>query len=92
VPVTETVKPGGFTLYPNPAGTVLFVRNISNLHTDLNYQIMDMNGRVVQKGVLQDGKITSSIDIRSIPSSVYLLQISNSLEVKEHLRFVKIGY
>jgi hypothetical protein len=92
VPVTETVKPGSFALYPNPAGTVLFVRNISNLHTDLNYQIMDMNGRVVQKGVLQDGKINSSIDIRSIPSSVYLLQISNSLEVKEHLRFVKIGY
>jgi hypothetical protein len=53
---------------------------------------MDMNGRVVQKGVLQNGKITSSIDIRSIPSSIYLLQISNSLEVKEHLRFVKIGY
>jgi hypothetical protein len=53
---------------------------------------MDMNGKVVQKGALQDGKVTSSIDIRSIPSSVYLLQISNSFEVNEHLRFVKIGY
>ena len=71
---------------------MLFVRNNGNFNKDLNYQIMEMNGKVIQKGVLQDGRVTSSIDIRSIPPSVYLLQISNSLEVKEHIRFVKIGY
>jgi hypothetical protein len=91
VPVFESIKPGAFTLYPNPAGTVLFVRNNGDLNTDLDYQIMDMNGRMVRKGALQNGKITSSIDIRSLPSSVYLLQISNSSVVKEHLKFVKIG-
>jgi hypothetical protein len=84
-------KPYDFSVYPNPANNILYLRSNGNLNENLQYQIIDVNGRIRKEGILSDGNTESEIGISSIPSSVYVLRISNSKGIIKQLRFIKIG-
>lgn len=88
---SENLKSGDIELYPNPASNTLFLRNRDFNFTNLNYQIIDMKGVIMQEGILAAGATGSAIGIRSLPASVYFLQISNSRDVIKQLRFIKIN-
>jgi hypothetical protein len=88
--VPSIEKPDGFSVYPNPANSILYLKSKDNLSGDLQYQIIDVNGRVVKEGRLAGGNNQSIIDIKAVPSSVYLLRIFNSNGLMEQIRFVKI--
>jgi hypothetical protein len=90
-PAPGIEQPNGFSLYPNPANSILYIRSNENLPASLQYQVMDVNGRIVLEGVLPGGKPETVIGIGSIPPSVYLLRISDSKDVPKLFRFVKIG-
>ncbi len=91
ISVPEFEQPNGFSLYPNPAKNILYVRGNGNLSENLQYQLIDVNGRIIKEGFLSDGNAETKIGINSLPSSVYLLRISNSKEIITQLRFIKIG-
>ncbi len=62
-------------IYPNPASSEIFVKN-SNFTNNVNYNITNVSGQL-----LMSGNITSSkqkIDISSLASSVYFLNIGDS--------------
>ena len=81
-----------FSLYPNPASHELFLMaNSEKGNANLNYQLIDITGRVLKEQTLnQNGKQTT-IDIQKIPAAVYLIRILEGTEVVEQLRFVKVG-
>jgi hypothetical protein len=87
----EIEEPNDFSLYPNPANNILYLRMDGKQSANLQYQIIDVNGRIIKEGILSDGNIESEIGLNSIPSSVYLLRISKSKEIIKQLRFIKTG-
>lgn len=73
----EPVVKSELTLYPNPVrGNIL---NISNAETN-SFNIFDMNGKIVQAGKIEDGKI----NLNALPKGVYLIQIGKTTK-----RFIK---
>lgn len=78
-----------FTIYPNPAGKFIYIKSEISLN-NTHYQVVDVNGRIVTEGRLDDGHYLYQIDIHSITDGVYLLKINNSALRQFHYRFVKI--
>jgi hypothetical protein len=58
-------------LYPNPTSNFLMFNKTYN---DLTYQILDVNGKQKLTGKLENG---NKIDVSSIQSGLYLLQLEN---------------
>ncbi len=87
--VPENKKDGGFSVYPNPARDILYVKNDGTSHDNLQYQVIDMNGRVLITGMLTGESQQNEIRINSLKPSVYLLKISNSDQEDFYLRFIK---
>ncbi|NVO20931.1 MAG: CotH kinase family protein [Bacteroidetes bacterium] len=82
----------GYSLYPNPASSNLFLVNHSNnAKTKLLYQVIDLNGRIVQSGRIINSKPESAIDIHSLPASLYLLRIVDGAGTSAQLRFIKLA-
>jgi hypothetical protein len=88
---SEIEKSDDFSLFPNPANNTLFLRSNKDFGSDLNYQIININGHIVAEGKLAKGNKEASIGIHAIPPSVYLLRLRNAKEAFKQLRFVKIG-
>lgn len=62
------------TIFPNPATDYLTLDN-EDLHLEGNFKIFNINGIVIQKGVIPN--ITQpNIDIHTLPKGIYFLQIN----------------
>jgi hypothetical protein len=83
-------KASGFSIYPNPAGDMLSVRNTGDLQSDLQYQIIDVNGRILKEGTIAANSRETEIPVHAIAPSVYLLRITGSNGISDQLRFVKM--
>jgi hypothetical protein len=64
---------GNFSVYPNPATTVLNIDNRNNLDIT-SAQITDVNGRVVS----QVNGTVSQINIADLTAGVYFLKVTSS--------------
>lgn len=73
---TENYVQGSLNIYPNPATDYL---NISGLENTAYYEIIDINGRVVQTG-----NTGNYLALNSFPTGLYILHIGNS-----YSRFIK---
>ena len=73
-----------FAIYPNPANEFLILENVLHGFKE-NYSIVDLAGRIVDSGILSEGK--QKINISNLSSGIYFLKIS-SLEA-QILRFIK---
>ncbi|MEO6834065.1 MAG: T9SS type A sorting domain-containing protein, partial [Chitinophagaceae bacterium] len=71
-------KVGDVFLYPQPGTNIL---NVENGKTGTGYQVVDMNGKNVANGQLNE---SAQIDISSMSSGVYLLYING-----KSLKFTK---
>lgn len=92
LPEMQQAKPQ-FTVYPNPASGQLTVINRSGKdYSALRYRVMDLDGRKVMEGALSSTKKETIIEIKTIPASVYLLQIIKPDETPELIRFIKINH
>ncbi len=83
----ETVAIGGkrfaerstpaWSLYPNPAADKVQLQWTERSPEASNLQIYDMSGRLVQRQLLPQGN-SAKVDVSSLPSGVYILQIDGS--------------
>jgi hypothetical protein len=80
----------GFSLYPNPVNSILYLKSQDIVPSSHQYQIFDVSGRVVKEGILSTSDQETEINIISLPSSVYLLRIYNSKEIIREMHFVKM--
>ena len=85
------VNASDFVLFPKPAKNALFLKkNNSMVCSDLSFQIINMNGRILKEGLLQGLLTQSAIDIHTLPPAVYQLKLFNSKGTISQLRFIKI--
>jgi hypothetical protein len=69
---TDFIK-NNFKLYPNPAGNYFVIE--SSTATDSSYQIIDLNGKVLQADTIESLK---PIDISSLQSGFYFVSIKTA--------------
>ncbi len=65
----------GFEFFPNPAEEVVNIQHTFPLHSDL--RIIDMKGRIYLSHTLPLGQKEYSLDISSLTSGTYLIEINN---------------
>ncbi len=74
-----------FTLYPNPTGEVLYIDYAPNQNiTSHNYYILNVEGKLIQQGILQLGK--NQLNIEDLPNGHYLIKSSGSTQGFEVLK------
>ncbi len=81
--VTTENLDSGIQIYPNPAKDFLTIKG-STYHEI--YRILDLNGKVIKKGKLDQ---TNSIYCEGIPRGMYLLELRN-LENQEIIKIEKV--
>lgn len=68
-------KEANWTIYPVPAMNHLFIRT-TGLEKTESFQMMDMSGRIIFSGVLENG--TVAIDLQGVSSGMYIIQSPGS--------------
>jgi uncharacterized delta-60 repeat protein len=71
------------TLFPQPTNDRL---NISNLKSDMDAEVLDLNGQIV----LKYQRIGSQIDVSPLSSGMYFLRLTNDKNVISTFKFVKM--
>jgi hypothetical protein len=61
------------TLYPNPTFNTVFISGLSDENSP--YELMDMQGRMIEKGFLSNA--LNTIDLLNLPKGLYWLSIEN---------------
>ena len=64
--------------YPNPVKNNLIIK-VMNLYNDNYFSITDLNGKILYNGILNAGQ--NSINVSMLNSGIYILRISNHLEM-----------
>jgi hypothetical protein len=78
-----------FSLYPNPATTELYIKVDGSLPSESSYSIIDMQGKIIDKGILKTEAI-HSLPIGQLAIGLYNLQIRNNTnEILSTSSFVK---
>ncbi len=86
VGVTEVLRQNDFTLYPNPAKSLITLQSTIEGPVKIDYEIVDVLGKTVMQN--QNNNNTFSVTISDLNAGIYFirLKMNNSLVVK---KFVK---
>ena len=74
--------------YPNPVSTILTIEVVKSNALDLDMQIIDNEGKIIQTQLLKLQK--STIDIRDLTPGTYQLIIKDKNEIVNNTGFIKI--
>jgi hypothetical protein len=89
---TVTQGVSNFSFFPNPALNKLYlINNTDHSPSNITFHIMDLSGKIITEGNLSNVNKESIIDIKSLPASLYLMQLFDSNGSVELMRFVKIA-
>lgn len=82
----SSVQPiGGWKIFPNPADSVLYIENCSQLKKP-SFRLNSSSGKVLLKGKLHD----CTIDVSGLPAGAFLLQLfSGQRQVTEQMVIIK---
>ncbi len=74
-------------IFPNPTTDVLTINVVNNNNLQLDYQMIDMNGRVLiaQKHISNE----TNISVSSFPAAIYFLQITNQNKEVKTFKIIK---
>ncbi|MEG1591593.1 MAG: T9SS type A sorting domain-containing protein, partial [Chryseobacterium sp.] len=70
-----------FSIYPNPAHDIIYLKNISNAKS---FVITDLSGRIVMKDSLNK----DFINIQNLTSGTYILELITKEKIQS-LKFIK---
>jgi hypothetical protein len=86
----------GFELWPNPATEVVRFRVVAPSHstgsgqaTSLRVRVLDAVGRVVRSETLRSAQSDNKIDISTLPTGIYFLELIDREERKTVRKFVR---
>lgn len=83
VSVNEFNSENGFTIYPNPATSVLNIKGLLTDHENYSYKIYSIYGRLVQSG-----KLTETTNVSELSSGVYFIKMFDN-SASAFFKFVK---
>ncbi len=73
--VLEVDSKNSFVLYPNPSTDVVNI-DMHQFSSELNFNILNSNGNVVQRGLLESA--ASNISVSELAQGIYLFQINTA--------------
>ena len=85
-----TFSSNDFSIFPSPASSIIYCAN-SNKNTDNEFEISDMNGRIILTGKLNNSDDITAIDIQALAPSLYIFRVKKSGANLKQFRFVKIA-
>ena len=74
------------SIFPNPACDFINIQNLSNSDKNINIELYDLIGTLIQKHPLKVGITNAVLDTKNFNSGNYLLKISSD----QHLMVKKI--
>ena len=78
-----------YTVYPNPATDVLFIKDVENLPEQTQFEISDVSGKKIGR-IQKKEAVLSGIDISGLSAGIYFLSIYDSTgNVKQYSKFIK---
>ncbi|MFL2586036.1 MAG: DUF1501 domain-containing protein [Flavobacteriaceae bacterium] len=77
-----------FAAYPNPVNDKLFINPLSEFATIMGYRMIDTTGRTVKKGKLDFENGFDVIEMSSLKSGIYIVQLSDG-ERTAHKKIIK---
>ncbi len=77
----------GINIYPNPVAQTLIIEWLSNEIPQGNYELFDLRGRTIAKGIINDQR--TSLELSNINAGQYFLRIfnENRMTVKKISKF-----
>ena len=80
MPGTQSIPGQTFTVFPNPTGETATLRITSSYETRVEWQLLDLHGRVLNRQDLrcEEGLSDHTLDLRSYASGVYFLRLAGS--------------
>jgi hypothetical protein len=82
----KDVENNGVTIWPIPASNILNMQLDSDISAELNLQIRDIGGRLIQLWKMSESQ--TQLDISDLKPGVYMLILSGK-ENKEVRKFIK---
>ncbi|MEM9547564.1 MAG: T9SS type A sorting domain-containing protein [Bacteroidota bacterium] len=83
-------EPGSLILFPNPVGNVLTVQISHSTSASGTYNIIDISGRQIKKGIvhLHDGLNTLNINVASFETGLYFLRLpsDNGFKIQKFIK------
>ena len=76
------LKLNSLQIYPNPVNDFIYIKNTPQ--SRLKFQIIDLNGNIIQKGQL----LNEAIDVKGLSPGIYLLHIFND-KAQNWTKFVR---
>lgn len=64
-----------FLIYPNPANDLLMINNISGIEGEIEIQIIDLNGKIILRHILENDLAQSPIKLNDISQGVYIVNV-----------------
>ena len=75
------------TLYPNPTTTWVNLLIPGYNSENLNYQLLDMNGRIIQSQKIKQSE--TQIIMENLAATIYLLQVSDENKLLKTFKIIK---
>jgi hypothetical protein len=80
----------GANIFPNPATDALNLQLNSRVGTGpLSVDIMDLNGKMIQRQVVEEGVTQTELNISNLSSGMYFVRINGEGRAAEMLKFTK---
>lgn len=87
VSVSELAKALSIELFPNPTTDKVILESNGAENPDLQFQLMDLNGRVLKQNNIQ--KNQESIGLEEFSSAVYLLHVFDGASILKTFKIIK---
>jgi hypothetical protein len=65
------------TVYPNPANDVLIVQVTTPLVTSATVELVDLNGRLIQRSQINQGSTMCFLDVQTVYAGAYVVRITH---------------
>lgn len=66
------------SIFPNPASDLLAIQISGLVKEDVNLELMDLSGRMIESKKINKGQTICYFDVQTIYSGTYIIKISNS--------------
>lgn len=86
--VSSEIKNDEIVLYPNPANSNLYLKLNNHSTSTLNYEIVDLMGRIIKVNTLEPQNALTQLNIEEINNGTYFIRISQ--DGKQYIKkFIK---
>ena len=90
VGIEEQIESQQLNISPNPANDVIIFSLEQNGSTNLSYQIIDLSGRIVMSGNIENIKTNYELPVQNLSEGMYYLLIRSSQNTLSMGKFIKI--